>query len=161
MKFIEIIWIIGIILSVIALFIIVSAEIALNALVISTAIFALIWTFIAKKNLSRGSSLRLFAVYLSYSLIFFLLSSIVQIIIKVLLINSITLLSLTWISYISLAIAYLLLVMSAYRLMRIGKEFGFVVETKKIKKILMDKRKAERSKEKRKSVSNNKSHNKK
>ena len=51
--------------------------------------------------------------------------------------------------------------MSAYRLMRIGKEFGFVVETKKIKKILMDKKKEERSKEKRKSVSYNKSHNKK
>jgi hypothetical protein len=38
-----------------------------------------------------------------------------------------------------MAIAYMLLVVSAYRLMKIGKEFGFVAETGKIREAMKDK----------------------
>lgn len=134
MKFVEIIWILAIILSIAAIFSIVPIEIALNALVISIAIFALIWVNIARKNLSRGSSLSKFSSFLFFSITFFLLSSIFQLTIKIVSVSI-----LIWLSYIFLATAYLLLVISAYRLMLIGKEFGFVPETAKIRKLLENK----------------------
>ncbi len=131
MKFAEILWILAIILGIVAIFSIVPIEIALNAFVISTAIFALIWVHIAKKNLSKGSNLAVFAFYLFLSIMFFLLSSISQLIIQIF-----PSFILTWFSYIFLTIAYLLLVVSAYKLMKIGKEFGFAPETEKMKKYL-------------------------
>jgi len=138
MKIAEILWMLAILLSVMALFKIVPAETALNALVISIAIFALIWIGIAKKNLSRKSSLAGFASVLFLSMLFFLLSSILNLLPWIFVFP-------TWlivVSYATSAIAYLLLVVSAYHLMRIGKEFGFVVETKKIKKLIRDRKKA-------------------
>ena len=134
MMFAEIVWIIAIFLALVAIFSIVPIEIALNAFVISTAIFSLIWVNITRKNLSKGSSLAGFALYLFSSIVFFLLSSIFQLIIKIFLFPI-----LIWFSYISLAVAYLLLVVSAYKLMQIGKEFGFAPETEKIKKLLKNK----------------------
>ena len=130
-KFAEILWSIGIILSLTAIFTIVPVVIALNALAISTAIFALIWVGIAKKSLSKGSSLAKFASYLFLAIVFLLISSIFQLVIQIIISSK-----LTQISYILLAIAYLLLVVSAYKLMRIGKEFGFAPEAKKIRKLI-------------------------
>ena len=136
MKFAEILWILAILLCVVALFKIVSAQIALNALVVSIAIFSLMWIGIARKHLSRKSSLAAFASVLFFSIIFFMLASVLTLLIEIFAFS-------TWITLVSYAIsavAYLLLVISAYKLMRIGKEFGFVIETAKIKKILRDKK---------------------
>jgi hypothetical protein len=134
MRLAEILWILGIVLSMIALFYIVPTAIALGALVLSTAIFALVWIHIARKNLSKGSSLADFASYLFACMSFFLISYLVQLTADIFELSEV--LWLNYISYFSLVIAFLLLTLTSYKLMRIGREFGFAVEIKKIKSLV-------------------------
>lgn len=128
----EIIWTIAVLLGIIAIFSIAPFNIALNAIITSLAILALVWIHIARKSLSKGSSLRKFAYYIFLCLIFMFLYSIWGMAEQIL--NSEF-----YLKYLWFALGYLFLIVSCYKLMKIGTEFGFSIEAGSIKKLLKKK----------------------
>ena len=126
-----ILWIIAIALSIFAIFkIIPNFEISVGFLTISFGILAAIWTFIAVKNLSPGSSLRSYTLYFLFSIIFILLFSTMHTFEIILGLQG----NIVILKYLFITIAYLIFVYASYSIWRIGKEFGFKDEALNIKK---------------------------
>ncbi len=129
--FAGIIWTLGIVLSIFAIFkIIPHFEISVGFLTISFGILAIIWTSIAVKNLSPGSSLRSYTLCFLISLIFILLFSVMHTLEMAFRWEG----SVVIIKYIFITIAYLTFVYASYRIWKIGREFGFRDESFKIRK---------------------------
>jgi hypothetical protein len=137
MGFAEFVWIIAISLGIITIFAIVPFEIAVNAIIISLAILALVWIHIARTSLSAGSSLRRFSTYIFICLIFMFFFSVWNLLENIIFPES-------YIGDVWLALAFLFLIVSSYKLMKIGVEFGFSAQARGIKKLL--KKKKEKSK---------------
>src|SRR3989338_4302467 len=129
MKLIELIWILGIFLGIFAIFEIAPFDIAVNAVILSLAILSLVWIHIARTSLSRGSSLRRFASYVFYCMIFMFLFSAASLFSLIFTLPR-------FLGQVLLAIAYMLLIVSSYKLMRIGTEFGFSVQSRDIQRII-------------------------
>lgn len=126
-----ILWVIAIALSIFAIFkIIPYFELSIGFLTISFGILAIIWTSIAVKNLSPGSSLRSYTLYFLFSLIFIMLFSILHTLEMVFQWTGFVVI----IKYICITITYLIFVYASYSMWKIGREFGFRDEAKKIKK---------------------------
>lgn len=132
MKFVELLWFFAILLGISAIFSIAPFEIALNAIMNSLAILALIWIHIARKSLSPASSLRRFAFYIFLCLIFMFLFSAWNLITQIFPAKG------YW-GYLWLGTAYLFLIVSSYKLMKIGVEFGFSSQASDIKRLLKKK----------------------
>lgn len=128
---VELIWLAAIFGGVVALFNILPLRTAINALILSLAILALIWIYIAIDSLSKGSNLRNFSYYLFYCMIFLLIFSVLGF-----------LASMVEIKYVyrdlSLALAYIFLIISAYKLMKIGTEFGFTRQVRDMNEVLKE-----------------------
>lgn len=132
-----IIWVIGILLSVFAIYKIVGdAAITTGLISISFGILAVIWTAIARKSLSAGSSLRKYTSYFLFCLIFILAYSTWSVLDNIIKWKSVF----SYLGYLFLITAYFVFTMASYQIHKIGKEFGFEEQAKKIKKA-MDKNK--------------------
>lgn len=138
-----ILWFSAIVASLIAIFrITANIEIAVGFITISFGILAIIWTSIAIRSLSPGSSLRGYTKTFLFCLIFIILFSIWHALGKMLLWEGL----IVFPEYVFIAIAYLIFAAAAYRIWRIGKEFGFKEQATRIKRVMVEKKKQKKKK---------------
>lgn len=112
-------------------------DFAINFLTVSFGLLALIWAFKAYRSLAPNSSLRSYALLFALALTFIVMH-------RVLIVISIFLTFGAWYNYLNyliIVIGYLLFVASSYKILAIGKEFGFAESTIIIKEALKDKKK--------------------
>lgn len=112
-------------------------EVAIGLFSLSFGVLAIIWTFMAVKSLSKGSSLRTYAISFLFCLIAILLFSIWNLFIKLFEWEK----SLIYPSYFFITVSYIIFVFTAYKMHKLGKEFGFEAQASGIKKILRKKKK--------------------
>lgn len=121
--------------------IVVDTEIAIGFVTISFGILAIIWTSMAITSLSKGSSLRKHTTHFLFCLIFIVLFSIWHTISKLFkwreTVNELML----YPAYLFVTVAFLIFVLTAYQILKIGKEFGFEKQAKEIEKIIQKKKK--------------------
>lgn len=130
-------WLTAIIISLFAIFrIIPNIEIAIGFVTISFGILAVIWTSIARYNLSAGSALRNYTTYFLCCLIFILLFSIWHTFGIIFSWEGLILIP----KYIFITIAYLIFSYTSYQIWLIGKEFGFKNEAATINRIMQEKK---------------------
>lgn len=126
---------IAILSGLIAIFkLVVNIEVAIGFITISFGILAIIWTSMAVKSLSKGSALRNYTSNFLLCLIFILLFAVW---------NTLSILFkwreslnelMLYPSYIFMTFAFLTFVWSSYKILVIGKEFGFAPQASRIKK---------------------------
>ena len=143
MRFLEFIWAAVVVLGVFTIFKILPFDTAVNAVVISLALLALVWIHIARRSLSKGSSLRKFASYLFYCMAFLFLFPLWELM-------PVAGLS-DLVSQALLGLAYIFLVIASYRLMKIGTEFGFSNQAKSIRELIRKRKAVKAARVKRKS----------
>jgi len=114
----------------------ISVELAVAFLSLTFGVLAIIWTLIAKYSLSPGSMLRDFTTNFLVGITFLLIYSLTTIIRQI---NS-PIQNFVPIEYFLITATFLLFVISAYQILRIGKQFGFEKEAKTIKGILRTKK---------------------
>jgi hypothetical protein len=132
-----ILWIIGIILSLFAIFKIVgNADLAVGLIIISFGILSVIWTSIANKSLSKGSELRKFTGKFLFCAIFVLLYAVWSILDGLFNWEGI----LVYFGYSFLTITFFMFVFAAYHILAIGKKFGFETQATKINKAVEEKK---------------------
>jgi len=138
-----ILWFAAIIASLIAIFrITANVEIAVGFITISFGILAIIWTSIAIKSLSPGSSLRSYTKTFLFCLIFVILFSIWHALGRVFVWEGLIIFP----EYVFIAIAYLIFAAASYKIWRIGKEFGFREQAARIKRVIIEKKKQKKKK---------------
>lgn len=106
-------------------------------LTLTFGVWAIIWTINAYTVLSKGSTIRRYTGSFLLCLIFVMVYSLWDIAISLLKITN-------WLVYIKdiiLIFVYTTFVLTAYRIYKIGKEFGFAEESSRIKNILTQKKK--------------------
>lgn len=130
-------WSTAIVLSLFAIFRLVpNIEIAIGFVTISFGILAIIWTSIARNNLSVGSSLRSYTTSFLFCLVFILLFSLWQTFGIIFSWEGLIVIP----KYIFITISYLIFSYAAYKIWEMGKEFGFKTEAAKIKKVIQEKK---------------------
>lgn len=135
--FAAVLWLIGIICGLVAIFrIIPNVEIAVGFVTISFGILAIIWTSIAYQNLSKGSSLKDYVGSFLFCLVFIMLFSIWHTLELIFLWKGI----IVMLKYIFITSAYLIFSYSAFKIWKIGKEFGFKDEAKNIRQVIKEKK---------------------
>jgi len=135
-------WLAAIIASLVAIFkITANIEIAIGFITISFGILAIIWTSIAIKSLSPGSSLRSYAKTFLFCLIFIILFSSWHAFGKILAWEGLIIFP----EYVFIAIAYLIFAAAAYRIWHIGKEFGFREQAAQIKQVIKEKKRKKKN----------------
>ena len=126
-----VLWIIGIILSLFAIFRIVgNADLAVGLIIISFGILSVMWTSIANKSLSKGSELRKFTGKFLFCSVFVLFYAVWSILDGLFNWKGI----LVYFGYSFLTITFFMFVFAAYHILAIGKKFGFEAQAKKINK---------------------------
>jgi len=103
-------------------------------------ITALIWIIKARKSLSKGSSLKSFTTTFLFILIFVLCYSLCDIITKLFLLEGTYDQIIMLHKYAFISFAYITFVGAAYKLRKIGKEFGFSMQVDEIKKVMKKKK---------------------
>ena len=136
-RFAEFIWVVAIALSITAIFKSFAFELALDAVIMSLAILALVWIHIARSSLSKGSILRKYASSIFICLIFMFLSSTWEL-------GAFLFDFKPYFTKYFLAAAFIFLVISCHLLLEIGQQFGFSAKAKGIKEILAQREKAKR-----------------
>lgn len=123
----------GVLAGIYALFVISpTIDIALGFFVLSLGLLAIFWTINAYKNLSPHSTLRNYTAQFLVSLVFVLLSSIWTTVTTIVEVTG----ALVYLSYIFTSVAYVAFVIAAYKILNIGKEFGFKEQSNVIRKAL-------------------------
>lgn len=134
----SILWISGILLSLVAIFYIVgNAELAVGLIIISFGILSVIWTSMANSSLSRGSELKEFTTKFLLTSAFVLGYAIWSILDELFHWKGF----MVYIGYIFLTLTFFMFVFAAYHILEIGKKFGFQSQAKNISKILDEKKK--------------------
>ena len=100
-------------------------------------VWAIIWTLNARNVLSKGSSIRSYTGYFFFCLLFVLLFSIWDATVNFFKIEGL----IVYIKYIIIILIYTSFVFASYKIYKIGTEFGFVEESKKIKKVMSKQKK--------------------
>ncbi|MDI6737432.1 MAG: hypothetical protein QME12_02840 [Nanoarchaeota archaeon] len=118
-----------------------NAELILSTLSLTFGIMALIWIIKARGRLSKGSSLRSLATNFMSTLIFILCFSFWGIAVNMLSLKDIYGDIISFPQYMLLSLAYIAFVGAAYKMMKMGEEFGFNVESKKIERLIKNKKK--------------------
>lgn len=112
-------------------------DFTINFLTISFGLLALIWAIKAYKSLAPNSSLK------KYSLLFALALTL-MVFHRILIILG-TLMTLSswynYLSYLLITLSYILFVAAGYKILEIGKEFGFAESTSLIKEALKERKK--------------------
>lgn len=119
----------------------VDAEIVIGALSLTFGITALLWIFKARTSLSKGSSLKELTTHFLFTVIFILCFSFWNIAVKILFLESIYGEIVIFIQYLFISFAYITFVGAAYKIRKMGQEFGFNFQVKNIKKIIKEKKK--------------------
>lgn|SRR3989344_6617350 len=106
-------------------------ELIISFLTLMFGLVAVFWTIKAKNAFSKGSSIKVYATNLFVALICLLVYSIWRII-TIFMPDP----RLAYFEYFFIAVTYLVFVTASYRMLRLGKEFGFGEEAKRIKKVM-------------------------
>jgi len=132
---------IAIIIGIIAIIkLIVDAELVISALSLTFGVTALIWIFKARKSLSKGSSLKELTLHFFFTVIFVLCFSFWGIVVKMLSLENIYGDLVMFPQYLFISFAYITFIAAAYKIRKIGKEFGFSAQSKEIEKIIKTKK---------------------
>lgn len=107
-------------------------DIAIGMIALTFGVLAIIWSFMALNSLSPGSSLRDFTKLFLGCVIFVLLYSIWQTIGDLFNWTG----NIVIVQYFFIAVAFLMFVFAAYKILNMGKEFGFSEKASEIKKII-------------------------
>src|SRR3989344_5042821 len=107
-------------------------EIISIILTLTFGVWAIIWTINAYSVLSKGSTIRQYTGSFLACLIFVMLYSLWDFSITIFKLSEV----LVYVKYIIIIFVYTTFVFTAYRIYKIGKEFGFAEESSRIKKIL-------------------------
>ncbi|MBS3146662.1 hypothetical protein J4471_03110 [Candidatus Woesearchaeota archaeon] len=122
-----------IIIGLFTIFIIVKdVEISIGLFSLTFGILGIIWTGIAIKSLSKGSSLRTYAISFLLCLITILLFSIWSLLARIFNWEGL----LRYPIYLFITISYIIFVYTAYKMHKLGVEFGFQSQATAIKKRL-------------------------
>ena len=105
------------------------AELAIGFISLTFGLTAIIWTYRAKMSLSKGTSLRDYTTYFLFSLIFIVLFSTWDILISVFQWEG----SLIYPKYFLITISYLIFAFTGYKILSLGKQFGFQPQVKRMK----------------------------
>ncbi|MBU1111661.1 MAG: hypothetical protein ABIG93_04015 [archaeon] len=119
-----------ILLGLFTIILVLPSAMAMGLIALSFGIMAIIWTSRAYWNLSKGSSLRNYAYYFLLSLTLIFIYSIWQTLGEYFVLGK----TFIVIEAFCIAAAYLLFVVAAFKLSRIGNEFGFRMNVKNIGK---------------------------
>jgi len=90
---------------------------------------AIIWTYMAKQSLSKGTMLREYVVYFFYSLVLIFLLSILDLVTGLFRLEGV----LISIRYFLLILAYVIFFLAANKIFHLGKQFGFKPQVKRMK----------------------------
>tara|TARA_Y100000310_G_scaffold56220_1_gene51527 strand:- start:704 stop:1171 length:468 start_codon:yes stop_codon:yes gene_type:complete len=132
---------VAIALGLMAIFkIVVNLEIAIGFVTISFGILAIIWTSMALKSLSVGSSLRKYTATFLVCLVFILMFSVWHTMEKLFDWRRSVVEVMLYPGYFFITAAFVIFVFAAYQILTMGKEFGFNMEASKIKKIMKEKK---------------------
>lgn len=134
--------IIAIIVGVVAIVkLIIDAELVVSALSLTFGVTALIWIFKARKSLSKGSSLKELTLHFLFTVVFVLCFSFWGIVVKMLQLKEVYGDVIAFPQYLFISLAYITFIGAAYKIRKIGKEFGFSVQAEEIERIIKAKRK--------------------
>ena len=123
-----------------------NAELILSALSLTFGIMAIIWIVKARIRLSRGSSIRKLATNFLVTVILIICFSIWGIVVNMLGLEAIYGDIINFPQYLFISFSYIAFVGTAYKLMKMGEEFGFNVQSKKIEQLIKNKAKAVKKK---------------
>ncbi|MBI5391990.1 hypothetical protein HZB00_03220 [Candidatus Woesearchaeota archaeon] len=112
-------------------------ELAVGFLSLTFGVLAVIWTGMAFSSLARGSSLRSYTAKFLISLILVIVFSAISAVHDFFPANVVLL----YAGYITIILAYIMFVMAAHDILKIGKEFGFGETAEEIRKVVEEKRK--------------------
>ena len=113
-----------------------TVEIILSIIILSFGVLAIIWTLLAKYNLSPSSQLRIFTNNFLATSIAVLAFTIIR-----LLGNIINIPGLIYIEFFFVFATFFFFVLASYYIYSLGREFGFQKESRQMKKILAKKQK--------------------
>lgn len=117
------------------------AELIVNALSLTFGVTAVIWVFKARNSLSKGSSLRTLTTHFLFMLIFVLGFSFLSLADKMLSLELMYGETVVFIEYLLISLAYITFVGTAYRIRKLGHEFGFSSQSKEITQLIEKKKK--------------------
>lgn len=103
-------------------------ELAIGFLSLTFGIVAIIWTYRAKTSLSKGTELRDYTNYFLFSLLFIVLFSVWDTLIFLFRWEG----PLVYPKYFLITIAYLIFVFAGYKILYVGRMFGFQQQVKKM-----------------------------
>lgn len=112
------------------------AELLVNALSLTFGVTAIIWVFKARRSLSKGSSLRELTTHFLLVLVFVLCFSFWSLAVKMLSLEALYGNLTVAIEYLFISLAYITIVGTAYRIRKLGHEFGFSVQSKEIAQLI-------------------------
>ena len=113
------------------------ANILISLLVLTFGVWAIIWTIIARNSLSKGSTLRSYVTSFIFCVLFILIFAIWDLAMFLFEIKSVLA---TELKQIFLILAFTSFVHASYKILKIGREFGFSEESYRIKKLLKAKK---------------------
>lgn len=116
------------------------AELIVSALSLTFGVTALMWVFKARKSLSKGSSLKELTFHFLFTVIFVLCFSFWGIAVKMLQLKEFYGDIIAFPQYLFISLAYITFIGAAYKIRKIGKEFGFSTQAKEIEKIIKAKK---------------------
>ncbi len=108
------------------------AELIVNALSLTFGVTAVIWVFKARHSLSKGSSLRTLTTHFLFTLVFVLCFSFWSLADKMLSLELTYGKNVVFIEYLFISLAYITFVGTAYRIRKLGHEFGFSTQSEEI-----------------------------
>lgn len=134
--------IVAVIVGVVAIVkLIIDAELVVSALSLTFGVTALIWIFKARKSLSKGSSLKELTLHFLFTVVFVLCFSFWGIVVKMLQLKEVYGDVVAFPQYLFISLAYITFIGAAYKIRKIGKEFGFSAQAEDIERIIKSKRK--------------------
>lgn len=123
-----------IIFALIAIFkILAHTELAIGFITLSFGILAIIWITMAARSLSSGSSLRVYTIDFLLCVVFILTFSILYLANRIFLWDGAVI---VYLQYLFITLSFIIIVVAAYQILTIGREFGFRKEAIKIKKAM-------------------------
>lgn len=117
------------------------AELLVNALSLTFGVTAIIWVFKARKSLSKGSSLKNLTTHFLFTLIFVLCFSFWSLIVKMLSLELVYGPNIIFVEYFFISLAYITFVGTAYKIRKLGHEFGFSTQSKEIEQLIKKRKK--------------------
>ncbi|HIJ10689.1 TPA: hypothetical protein HA278_01400 [Candidatus Woesearchaeota archaeon] len=111
-------------------------ELVIGLLSLTFGLVAIMWTYRAMASLSKGTSLRDYAFYFLLSLIFIILFSIWDTAILLFQLQG----SFVYPKYFLITIAYLIFSFTSYKILQLGKQFGFHFQVNKMSAIKENKK---------------------